>query len=133
MNLLKALLSGFSEVFFQENIIFGAFIAIGLGIASPYALLIALIGGLSSIATAHFLGVKDTIINSGVYSFNGLLSGLAISFYMKHAPQSIVFAIIGAIVGTLLFHTVFKNHVPPLTAPFVLTTWGILLILRFIK
>ncbi len=133
MNLLSAILNGFSQVFLQENLLFGIFVAIGLGITSPISLLFALVGLATSLITAHLIGAKEAVINSGLYSFNGILIGITASYFIKQIPIAVGSAVILSAMGTLLYFAISKNNILPFTTPFVLSGWIILLLLRFIK
>src|SRR5207249_4651049 len=99
MNLLKVVLNGFSQVFLQENLIFGALIMLGLAIASPTSLLFGLIGLVASVGTAKMIGVKDAVINSGLYSFNGILIGIVASFFLKQASIIVISTIVLSVLG----------------------------------
>lgn len=132
MNLLPALLNGFSQVFLQENQFFGALIAVGLAIASPISFGLGLVGFLASVITAHLLGVKNTILNSGLYSFNGLLIGVVVFFYIKNITYATTLTIIASIFAALLFYFMSKSNIPAFTTPFVLVGWTALILSRFL-
>ncbi|MBI3485387.1 urea transporter [Candidatus Daviesbacteria bacterium] len=129
---LQILLKAFSQVFFQENIYLGALIILGLLIASPIALLLALVGDISSLITANFLNVQKEAFTSGHYAFNGILIGTAISFYIKDLPLALVLTILASMLATLFYHQLFKNNLTPLASPFILITWGVLFLAKFI-
>ncbi len=133
MNLVQAVLNGFSQVFLQENLIFGALILIGLAIASPTTLLFGLLGLTTSVMTAKMLGVKDAVINSGLYSFNGLLIGIVSMFFLKQTSAILISTVVLSALGALVFYLFSKNNIPAFTTPFVLAGWAILLVTRFLK
>ncbi len=133
MNPLQAVLNGFSQVFLQENLVFGALIMLGLAIASPTALLFGLIGLATSVGTAKMLGAKDAVINSGLYSFNGILIGIVASFFLKQTSTIIISTIALSILGALLFYIFSKNNIPAFTTPFVIAGWIVLIASRFLK
>jgi len=108
-------------------------IAIGLAVASPIALLFALIGLTSSLLTAHTLGVKDAVINSGLYSFNGILIGIVSFFFLKQTPTTVIVTVVLSVLGALLFYGFSKNNIPAFTTPFVIAGWVALVVSRYFK
>lgn len=133
MNVISTVLKGFSQVFFQENIIAGLLIMIGIGVASPTALLFSLVGNISSILTMGLLKIDGQFLPSGLYAFNGVLIGTAVSFYIKNLPTAFTATIVASIVATLIFYVLFKNQISPLAAPFVLVMWAVILLLKYLK
>lgn len=133
MNIINAVLHGFSQALFQENIIFGILIAVGFLIASPIALILALLGNVSSIISSNLLGAPKNLIETGFYSFNGVLIGAMVSFYVKQLSHALVVTIIASILATIIFHLLFRNHIPPFTFPFVLMSWVLVILLKFLK
>lgn len=133
MSLLPSILNSYSQVFLQENALMGALIIIGLGIASPLALLFSFIGSITSLIVASMMGIQNNIINSGAFGFNGVLIGVVTALYIKQIPLALVMTILGAILGILLFQILTKNNIPAFTAPFVIIGWIIVFALRFIK
>ena len=124
------LLKGFSQIFFQENVIMGALIALGLLIASPTALLLALLGGTVSALTNKFLGFDQSLYNAGIAAFNGIIIGCAMSFYIKSLPISLLAVVVGSIIGGLIFFILVKNHITPYALPFILVTFLTVLVVK---
>jgi urea transporter len=126
-------LKGFSQVFFQENILMGLLIAIGLGIASPLALLLAAIGGITMSLFSSFFGVNKALYETGVTAFNGILIGCAMSFYIKSLSLSLVFVLVGSILGAIIFYLLIKNHITPFALPFIMVAFIMLFMVNFFK
>jgi urea transporter len=133
MNNIVVIIKGFGQIFFQDNILLGVLIVAALGIASPVILLFALLGNISSLVTAHLIGAQKSIIETGIYGFNGILVGVVAHLYLKDFPVAVVVTVILSSVATILFFLLSKNGIPPLAFPFVLMAWIILLLLKFLK
>ncbi len=125
------LLKGFSQIFFQENILMGILIVIGLAIASPIALALALIGGASSALVGKFLGYDPGLYAAGVAAFNGIMIGCAMSFYFKSVPFAVVATVLGSLIGGVLFFLLSKYGITPYALPFVFVTFATVFIAKF--
>lgn len=84
MNIINAVLHGFSQVLFQENIIFGILIAVGFLIASPIALILALLGNVSFVISSNLLGAPKNLIEA----FPKIVSIISIFFFLKRFFKS---------------------------------------------
>lgn len=131
MDTVFTILKGFSLVFFQNNIILGALIVLGLLIASPITLLLALIGNVTSIIVGNKLFNTPKAMNDiQQYGFNGVLIGAAIAFYIKNISLGVALTIIASILAVFIFHQLFKSQIPPLAAPFLIVIWMLLVLLK---
>ncbi|MBI2011892.1 urea transporter [Candidatus Daviesbacteria bacterium] len=133
MNYIQIILNGFSQVMFQKNAMLGILMILGLLIASPQTFVLALLGNIITTFTGSLLGVERNALDAGFAGYNGVLIGAGISFYIKDFSMAFLLTILGSIIVSILFYLLFKNNIPPLAAPFVLITWGILIALKFIK
>lgn len=133
MNFVLAIIRGFSQVFFQENIILGIFIILGILFASPTALILAVVGNISSYFISNLIGVQKNLIEIGVYGFNGVLIGTMISFYIKDFPIALIVTIIASAIASIIFYILFKNQIPPFAFPFVITAWTIVILIKIFK
>jgi urea transporter len=133
---IDANLRGASQVFLQNNPLTGLIILVAIGwgaIAAriPQAAVCAVVGLVVGTATAMLLKVPDESIRDGLFGFNPLLTGLAVAIFLRPNLFMWVYLVIGAVattVVTLAVSNVLKTwDVPPLTFPFVLTTWFLLL------
>lgn len=102
----------------------------GLTIASPIALLLALIGNITSYITASLLGADKATIELGKFGFNGVLIGAAASVYIKQLPAAIAATVIAACIGAFIYYFLLRNHIEPFAVPFVLAAWGIILLAK---
>jgi urea transporter len=129
-------LRGIGQVMFQNNPLSGLlfFIAIGWGSFAGGVPQVA-IGGLVAVVagtlTAQWLRVDEAELNAGLHGFNAYLVGLALPTFMTSGPLLWVYVVLGgavSVVVMLAIANVFKTwSVAALTAPFVLTSWLLLL------
>lgn len=133
MNFIPIIFKGFGQVLFQENILFGFLLAIGLGLASPITLLLSFLGNITGSLMAILFNVKKGFIEAGLYGFNGVLIGAMVSFYIKQFPIAILVTFVASLVAAILFYLLFRNNIPPFAAPFVLVAWAIIILLKLLK
>ena len=117
------LLRGFGQIFFQDNLLTGILVALGIGIASPTSLLLAIVGGGVSALIAKALGYDPTLYAAGLAAFNGVLIGCAAAFYIKSLPTSVLVTVVGAAVGGLIFYLLAKYNITPYALPFTLVAF----------
>lgn len=127
LSFLDASLRGCGQVWFQNNPLSGAILFAGIFYNSLTLGICAVLGTLTSTATAYALGVDKGAIRDGLYGFNGTLTGIAIGFYFNMDPLHYAYVILASILCSVfmaaLCNFLGKWNVAPLTAPFVLTTW----------
>ena len=134
LTLLSGLSSGFGQIFLCSNPLTGFLVLVAMALASPLAALAGLLGGIVGMLTGMLIGVTPDSLAQGLWSYNGILVTIAIggTFY---APtlRSLAIGLIGAAVTTLLSALILAGlpiQWPILTAPFVLTTWILQLVVR---
>ena len=129
---LKSILRGVGQVMLQKNAVTGIFFLIGIFYASSLAGISALVGVIVSTLTAIILKYDKKDIEDGLYGFNGVLVGIAMSVMFISTTALLAVITAGAVVSTLVMHYMHKHKMSPYTFPFVLTTWiAILLINKF--
>ncbi len=74
-------LRGTSQVFLINNPVTGAFILVAIAVDSWYTLIYAVVGLLSSTGTGMMLGLDRASISAGLYGYNGILTGIAVSLF----------------------------------------------------
>jgi len=129
-------LRGASQVFFQNNpvtglivlaaIFWGGYAAgnldVGLG---------AILGLVGGTAMAVLLAANRAAFDQGLFGFNGILVGAAVPTFLAHHPLMWAYVVIGAAVSTVvtlaIANVVRTWAVPGSTAPFVITTWLLML------
>ncbi|MFF5229681.1 urea transporter [Dactylosporangium sp. NPDC000521] len=136
MRFLDTVLRGAGQVFLQDHPTTGLLFLIAIGWAAVTGrhldvLAGAVTGLIVGTLAAALLRVPDASIRQGLYGFNALLTGIALATFLPNTPHLWVLLVIGTAVTTvvtLAIGNIAKAWgVPPLTAPFVLTTWLLLL------
>lgn len=127
----QTIFRGMGQVMFQNNVYSGILFFAGIFYNSWILGLAALFGTVISTVTAMILKYPEEDIQNGLYGFNGALTGIAMLFYFGFNPVTIVALIIGAVCSSLLMHGV-KKLIPPFTAPFVVVTWVLIILLLFV-
>src|SRR5512138_3172817 len=129
-------LRGIGQVMFQDNPLSGLlfFVAIGWGsfvAGMPQVAAGGLVALVAGTLTAQWLRVDAAGLAAGLYGYNAYLVGLALGTFLAVSPLFWIYVAVGgavSVVATLGTANVFKTWgVAALTAPFVLTTWLLLL------
>ena len=129
--ILDSTLHSYSQILFSENKILGSVILLASFIY-PVAGLNGLIGALSTNFFACILGHSRREIKVGIFGFNGVLFGMALSLYSGIGEVQIVtFVILFSILLTAIkasTATYFQKYsLPFLSIPFVFLTWIVIL------
>ena len=136
MRFVDVNLRGIGQVMFQDNPLSGLlfFIAIGWGsfvAGMPQVAIGGLVALVAGTLTAQWLRVDAAGLAAGLYGYNAYLVGLALGTFLAVSPLFWIYVALGgavSVVATLGTANVFKTWgVAALTAPFVLTTWLLLL------
>ena len=138
--LLQALPTGFGQVFLLPGLLSGTVVLLAVAIASPLAALVGLAGGLVGGATGLLMGAPAAAVAQGLWSYNGVLSAIAVAgvFYpltrlsllaglAAAAFSSVLTMPLAASLGLL---TGAGQPLPLLTLPFIVATLLTLLVLR---
>jgi len=100
---------------------------IGIFLNSVLLGLAGLIGLLVSTLTAMLLGADRSLIRAGLFGYNGILTGIALAFFLNWNAFLVVYMILAAILSTVvmmaLLNLMGSRDMPALTAPFVLSAW----------
>lgn len=119
------------QVMFQNNALSGLLFLAGIFYNSWLLALAVVLGTVISTVTAQLLKYSQSDIEEGIYGFNGALVGVAIWFFFGFSIITTAVLIAGAALSTLLMYGM-KKIIPPYTAPFVLVTWLMILLLLFV-
>ncbi|RJR51769.1 MAG: hypothetical protein C4576_03195 [Desulfobacteraceae bacterium] len=128
--MVNSILSGYGLVFFSTKPLVGllfmlaTFVVPAQGLAGLGALLL-------SNGWAYFLGFSREEIRGGYYAYNGLLTGLALGLTYQINGPFVLMLLMASLLGVLIaasLQSLFRNYlfIPVLSAPFVLTTWLVL-------
>ena len=130
-NYIQTILRGLGQVMFQNNAVSGLLFFVGISFSSLILGMAAILGTAISTTTAQLLKYSKYEIEDGIYGFNGALVGVAICFYFGLSPISIGVLVIASFLSTILMKEM-KRVIPAFTAPFVLITWLVIVLLLFV-
>ncbi|OON41903.1 urea transporter [Izhakiella australiensis] len=133
---LDWMLRGCSQVMFQNNPLTGLFFfaAVFVSAWQANALQVAwgcVLATLVTTLTAHLVAEDKTTLTSGMLGYNGCLVGAALPGFL--APSAwlwlcIIFSALMSVIVTVGVNRLLKTwHIAALTAPFVFTSWTVLL------
>ncbi len=118
---------GLGQVMFQDSWIAGVFFLIGLFLHSRHAAAWGLLGSAAGFITARGFGYPEDLVGIGIYGFNGVLAGIALSDRFQNNAMMPLAGVVLSVMITRAFQVV---GIPALTAPFVLSTWAVILLDR---
>lgn len=125
-NFTTTILRGVGQVMLQNNALTGLLFLVGIFYNSWLMGLGAIAGNMIGTLSARLLKYSDEDIKNGLYGFNGTLVGIALLFFFEINIYTAAAIIIGAGLSTIIMHAM-KRIVPALTAPFVVSTWIVML------
>jgi len=127
---MSATLKGISQVLLIDNAITGLIILIAIMITSVPLALVALVASMIGTWICLSSGANKSSVNEGIFGYNSVLTGLALSLYLS-GDNRWLFAIIGAAVASLftaaMMNVLNRLKIPILTFPYILLTWLVLL------
>ncbi|MEW6679708.1 MAG: urea transporter [bacterium] len=129
--MVDAFIKSYSQIFFSESRLLGLFVLITTFI-NPSSGINALVGGLCSNISATLLGYNRQEIKAGLYGFNGILLGMALSLYSGIGSIHLFFLIllfsILTTLGTAALSGFLRPYsLPAMSMPFVVLTWVVIL------
>ncbi|USD23591.1 urea transporter [Microbulbifer variabilis] len=115
---------GIGQIIFQNNAITGACFLLGIFISNKLHALWGIIGGLFATLLAELLSLSTTLILSGIFGYNASLCAIALTSRSKlwFAP------LVGSALTVPIAMAFINAGIIVLTAPFVLSSWAILLL-----
>ena len=123
-----ALTKGVAEVMFADSVIVGIMFLVGIAIVSLRGALMAFGGTIIGVAFPIMLGANLGLIEMGLYSFNPVLTMMAVGWvFLKPDSKSAVLAVLAGLLtvvcqaGLAIF--LAPIGLPTLTFPFVLVMW----------
>lgn len=130
----KAIFRSFSQIMLQKSSLTGLLFCLGIAINSLSMLLAALLAVVISIITATLYRYNAALIKQGVYGFNAALVGMAVGCFLPLSLLSLILIVIGAWLATVVSHIMLIHNakMPIFTAPFIISTWCILLVLELL-
>jgi len=125
VSLVSALSLGVGQVMFLDDTVTGIILFIGILAGSRILALYAMMGTALGFAVSIVCSLPTGAMNLGLFGFNGVLCGIALA---DRDWRQAYWAMIAIIVSTFMVYATLKVGIISLTSPFVITTWGILLI-----
>lgn len=123
-----ALTKGVAEVMFADSVIVGIMFLTGIAIVSLRGALMAVGGTIIGVAFPILLGANQGLIEMGLYSFNPVLTMMAVGWvFLKPDGKSAALAVLAGFL-TVICQAALANFLAPiglptLTFPFVLVMW----------
>src|SRR3989339_1240904 len=125
LEIIPTLSRGIGQVMFQENIITGIILFIGILVSSRISALYALLGTGIGVIVACVCSFPLSMITAGLFGFNGVLCGIALSGKKWH---HVILAIASIVVSVFVMFGMSRLGIITLTAPFVISAWLVLLV-----
>lgn len=124
----KSIVNGISQIFLFSSLVSGILFVLGLAIESLWAAVFAVCGSCLAILTATFLAANYHSIYLGLYSFNAVLTAIALGCTFNNPSWRVLaYTLIGVIFTVIVqgaLDTLFSPlGIPTLTMPFVLASW----------
>jgi urea transporter len=125
-NLLRCWLVGLGQIMLQNNPYTGLLFLVGIAIGSMPVAIGAIVGVISGTTAAFIFKCNRQEITNGLYGFNGSLVGMAMFFFLQPQPVTLLLAVGGSAMSSLVMKGFLRSNVPAFTAPFILVTWVLL-------
>lgn len=130
LEIIPAVSKGIGQVMFQENVISGTILFIGILVSSRLSALYALLGALIGVVVAFVSSLPLSMINIGLFGFNAVLCGIAFS---NKKWNYVILAMASSVVSVFITYGIMNLGIITLTAPFVISTWLFLLLEKNLK
>lgn len=129
---LAVLLKGIGQIMLQQSAYTGLFFLIGIFCGSITMGLGALLAVSVGTITAYLLQYDKEQIANGIYGFSATLVGVALTFYFEATLIVWIAIVVGAVLAAVLQHWFSEKKIPVFTFPFILVTWGIIYLLKYV-
>lgn len=129
--LLEGSGKGVGQIFLQDNYLTGALILVGIALNTRIGALMALLAAVLSTAIAIGLGYPEENIHAGLYTYNGVLTAIALGgLFFVLSWRSLLYTLLGVVltfeVSAGLATILTQLGLPLYTSSFVLVTWVLL-------
>ena len=128
-NLTEGIFTGIGQVFFLDYAISGALLFVAVFWAGWRLGLYAFLGNAAALLTAIILEAERSLIFVGLYGYNGILTAIAVSLVFNSSTRRVSYvtgiaaACLTVPIAASLHTWLLPFGLPPLTMPFVLSTW----------
>lgn len=132
---VHASLASVSQVYFVDNPVSGAIFLVALVVHSRWCAGLAAFGAMAAVACALAVGADPVAVRHGLWGYSAVLTAPAVGcIFMRPTPRTFAYcaaATLSAVFVQAALATLTQAvGIPPLTFPFVLTTWLFLLARR---
>ena len=127
VSVVSSLSLGVGQVLFLEDVVAGMILFVGILAGSRVLALYAAMGTALGVAIALSCSFPPGTMNLGLFGFNGVLCVIALA---DRKWGQAYWAMAAIIVSTFMVYGMLKVGIISLTSPFVISTWGGLLIKR---
>jgi urea transporter len=129
--LLEGSGKGVGQIFLQDNYLTGALILVGIALNTRIGALMALLAAVLSTAIAIGLGYPEENIHACLYTYNGVLTAIALGgLFFVLTWRSFFYTLLGVVltfeVSAGLATILTQLGLPLYTSSFVLVTWVLL-------
>lgn len=124
------LLKGISQVSFIENALSGLVILVAIALSNIKHAIWIMLAVIISTVFSGLIGASSELVAQGLYGYNAILATLALVLYPRIPWPLTLLGMLLSCVITLGFH---ELSLLPLTAPFILSTWGIVYLSGLMK
>ncbi len=123
---IKGILNSYSEIFFIQSQWVGILLFL-ITVINPYVALGGIISVISAYLFAKLINIKAEFLKAGFYTYNPLLTGLAVGYLFKLTPLTFLFMVLTGILtflATLVLSNIFSYYfrLPILSIPFVIVS-----------
>lgn len=128
-NFFRIVLRGLGQVMFQGHAGTGFLFLMGIAWASPLMAAGAIIGGIIGPVVATLAGFDRIDVKEGIHGFNPVLVGVATLFFLQPEPLTWILVVVGCVASVFVTY-LMRGFLPfpTYTAPFVVTTWLLLIV-----
>lgn len=130
IQILETVSRGFGQVIFQTGVLSGLLIFLGIFTASKLSASYALWGSILGSIAAMFFSLPVNSINLGLFGYNGVVCSIAFGQYGKY---NFFWATSAILLSVLIFQAMVVAGINPLTGPFVLSAWAILIMQKLVR
>ena len=128
IDLISGFTKSFGQIYFLDHIWSGLLILAGIFFASRLLGVLAIYATIISLLAAFYLGGEHSLLSSGLYGYNAILTIFAVSDVFYNKKKLIPFtgllaAVVSVLITASLDSFLLPYGLPPLTMPFVLSTW----------
>ncbi len=126
---LDGVLQGFGQVMFQANSWTGLCFLVGIAISSFRHAWWAVVAAGAGLWLARLLGIADTVLSDGIYSYNAVLVAIAMALLRQHIGVMLLVVALSVLILFLMQ----MWQMPALTFPFILAVWLFSIVLHWQK